>query len=542
VIQSDASRLGGRRAWEPADVGRLAALMIAVVRDDWPEPLAALCDVARALLGAAAAVVMVHDAEGLATVGAAGGVDPTLIQGSARATPAALPLDLVRGLGFREAQSLTIPGHTGTTVGTLHLLYRAEAPVGPSEAPEECADPKGGATVEPLVIAVAAAVLEIVRAREDTRAREHLGRTEKTRALAVLAGGVSHEFNNLLAIILGKTQLALQRGETGDIGGVLDIIEQTAWRAADTVRRLQTFVAGRSDERVTAVEVDRLVRDVLTFTEPVWKDDAEARGAPIELRAELAAGTTVAGRVGELQEALTNLVRNAVDAMPRGGLITVATRRRAGIVEVSVTDTGEGISPDDRTRIFDPFFTTRSPLRAGLGLSVVQGIAARHGGRVEVRSQPGRGTTLMLTLPESDQEVPAAGEADRARSSRTGSILVIEDEHHLRRLLLDALYAAGHDVEGAADGLDGIRRFASGRHDVVVTDLTMPGCSGLEVARAVKAQQPGTPVLMITGWGDLVDLDGVRERQIDVVLVKPFAMERVLGAVADALAQRRARP
>src|SRR5205814_209954 len=126
--------------------------------------------------------------------------------------------------------------------------------------------------------------------------------------------------------------------------------------------------------------------------------------------------------------------------MPHGGRITIATRSRAGVAEVSVTDTGEGISPDDCTRIFDPFFTTRSPLRAGLGLAVVQGIAARHGGRIDVRTHPGRGTTLM-----------------------------------------------------------------------------------------------------ITGWGDLLDLDGMRERRVDLVLVKPFTMERVLGAVAESLAQRRPR-
>jgi signal transduction histidine kinase/ActR/RegA family two-component response regulator len=509
------------------DVDEIAPPVLAAVRGDGPEPLSALVDVARTVLGAAAAALVLAEGEAGVRVAAACGIDPAAIAVRPGDGASSLSVDLVRRLGFRDARTLAIPGRTGESVAALHLLYRAVAPA---------------TTVEPLITAVAAAVLEIGRGREESRAQEHLGRTEKTRALAVLAGGVSHEFNNLLAIILGKTQLALQRGEPGDLRGDLAIIEQTAWRAADTVRRLQTFVAGRSDERVSAVEVDRLVRDVVTFTEPLWKDESEARGVSVEVRTELAAGSTVVGRVGELQEVLTNLVRNALDAMPYGGRITIATRSRAGLVELSVTDTGEGISPDDRSRIFDPFFTTRSPLRAGLGLSVVQGIAARHGGRIDVRTQPGRGTTLTLTLPESDPEATGITESPppvAKGKGPTGSILVIEDEHHLRRLLLDTLYAAGHEVEGAGDGLDGIRRFTGGRHDLVITDLTMPGCSGLEVARTVKLQRPDTPVLMITGWGDLLDLDGMRERRVDHVLVKPFTMERVLGAVNDCLARRR---
>jgi signal transduction histidine kinase/CheY-like chemotaxis protein len=379
--------------------------------------------------------------------------------------------------------------------------------------------------------------------QELSAAQDQLVQSEKTRALGAIAGGIAHEFNNLLAIILGKTQLALERADSSDVRGDLAVIEGAAWRAADTVRRLQAFALPRSDGNMFAVDVKILIADIVTAIRALCADEAEPRGVEVDVVSDVAEGAALQGSLIELQEAIMSVVRNALDAMPGGGRLSIAARTREERVEISVSDTGAGIPADIRTRIFDPFFTTRSPERAGLGLSVVHGIVGRHGGRVDVQSEPGQGTTMTLVLPAARTEAigrrrPATASAPAA--GMAGRILVVEDEDQLRQLLLDALHAAGHAADGAADGAEGVARFREQRYDVVITDLSMPESSGLEVTHAVKTISPGTPVIMITGWGHLLSLDRVRDSEVDLVLVKPFKMERMLSAVSSALALRAA--
>jgi CheY-like chemotaxis protein len=203
------------------------------------------------------------------------------------------------------------------------------------------------------------------------------------------------------------------------------------------------------------------------------------------------------------------------------------------------------MSEEVRSRIFDPFFTTRAPQRAGLGLSVVHGVVDRHRGRVSVRSEPDGGTTVTLWLPaahdpatEAKPLVPNAPHEQERDKATTASILVLEDEEQIRSMLVDALGEAGYRVESATDGLAGLARFQGGAFDVVLTDLSLPECSGLDVARAVKGLRPETPVVLITGWGHLLDPLRLRESGVDLMLVKPFRLERVASIVADALRLR----
>jgi nitrogen-specific signal transduction histidine kinase len=374
-----------------------------------------------------------------------------------------------------------------------------------------------------------------------TVAQERLVQTEKTRALGGMAGGVAHEFNNILAIILGKTQLMLARAPDDPVREGLGLIEEAAWRAADVVRRLQGFAATRSDEPPALVDVNTLAQDAMTLTRPLWKDEAEARGVRVDVVTDLEEGPAVLGSATELREAVTNVILNAIDAMPQGGRLGLATRSRDGGVEVTVSDSGEGMSEETRRRIFEPFFSTRTPTRSGLGLSVVYGIVTRHRGRIEVISEVRQGTRVTIWLPAAaPAQEPARPAAETAgdAGSRPASILVIDDESQLREMLVDALTQDGHRVESAADGLSGLARFQSGAFDIVVTDLSLPERSGLEVARAVKSLRPNTPVVLITGWGHLVDPGRLREHGVDLTLVKPFRLDRVLAVVNDALRLR----
>jgi signal transduction histidine kinase len=403
-------------------------------------------------------------------------------------------------------------------------------------------------------------------------AQEQLVQTEKARAVGAMAGGIANEFNNLLAIVLGKTQLMLTRAPEGPVREGLAAVEEAAWRAADIVRRLQGFAATSMDDGTGPVDLAAVVQDAVALTRALWKDEAEARGAPIELVTDLDQVPPVEGQAAALREAVMNLILNAVDAMPRGGRLGLTLRRIDAGVELNVSDGGEGMPEDVRRRIFDPFFTTRAPHRTGLGLSVVHGVVNRHRGSARVRSEHGGGTTVTLWFPAASDhavesrmpempamrempvrpEMPAMPEVpemlampvmedppeDEIRAAATVSILVLEDEEHIRTMLVEALCGAGHRVESASDGLTGLARFQGGTFDVVLTDLSLPECSGLDVARSVKRMRPETPVVLITGWGHLLDPERLRDSGVDLMLVKPFRLERVLSVVGDALRLR----
>jgi signal transduction histidine kinase len=376
-------------------------------------------------------------------------------------------------------------------------------------------------------------------------AQEQLIQTEKARAVGAMAGGIANEFNNLLAVVLGKTQLMLARAPDGPVREGLGAVEEAAWRAADIVRRLQGFAATTMDDATASVDLTAVVEDAVALTRPVWKDEAEARSVRIDVATDLDRVPPVAGQVGALREAVMNLILNAVDAMPRGGRLGLTTRRVDTGVELQVSDTGEGMPEDVRRRIFDPFFTTRAPQRTGLGLSVVHGVVDRHRGSVLVRSEPGGGTTVTLWLPaapghamESRSLVPDAPREQDPGKPAVTSILVLEDEEQIRTMLVDALTEAGYRVESATDGLTGLAHFQGGAFDIVLTDLSLPECSGLDVARSVKSLRPETPVVLITGWGHLLDPARLRESGVDLMLVKPFRLERVVSIVADALRLR----
>src|SRR5256886_2497627 len=239
-------------------------------------------------------------------------------------------------------------------------------------------------------------------------AQDQLVRTEKLRALGEMASGVAHDFNNLLASILGRAQLTLQRLKDPQLRKWIQVIERAALDGAQTVRRLQEFTRTRRDQPFVAVDLNEVVREALEMTQARWREEAVSRGVMLEVKNDLAALPKVAGDPVELREALTNLILNAVDAMPGGGVLTLTTAVVDGAVVVTVGDTGVGIPPAIRDRIFDPFFTTKGPQGTGLGLSMTYAILGRHGARIAVDSEAGRGPTFPPTFaPPSELEAPA---------------------------------------------------------------------------------------------------------------------------------------
>jgi CheY-like chemotaxis protein/anti-sigma regulatory factor (Ser/Thr protein kinase) len=240
----------------------------------------------------------------------------------------------------------------------------------------------------------------------------------------------------------------------------------------------------------------------------------------------------------ELQEALTQLIVNAVDAMPRGGTITVRTGNEPGRGLIVVTDNGVGMADNVKRRAFEPFFSTKGETGLGLGFSVVYGIMIRHGGDASLESEPGKGTTVTLRVPTAPEGVtPQAAAVDTDQAQ----ILVVDDDETVRTALGDMLRGAGYAVTLAASGLEGIAkvREREGPFHLVVTDLGMPDVPGWEVVEAVKQVETITPVVIMSGFDRARATRRAKELGVDLVISKPFDLQDFLNAVRGLLLGRK---
>ncbi len=400
--------------------------------------------------------------------------------------------------------------------------------------------------------AVTAGALDSRRGLEDLRqalgeqAARQAGQAEreKARVLTAFGAGLTRELSAVFALLLGKSQLMLARAPDESLRERLAALEEAAWRGTDVTQRLLGLAeADRAAD--LSCDLGAIAREALAFARPRLGSGAAPAGGRIEMTADLPPTSPVAGSATALREAIVNIVLNAMEAMPAGGSVTVRLREVERGVELVVADSGPGIAPEVKPRIFDPFFTTR-PGHLGLGLTVVQAVVLRAGGRVDVQSGPA-GTTVILWLPavapsgatRSDtlavEPAPPSAPEPPPAPVPVGSVLVVEEEDGIRGAVLDALAAAGHRVEAAVDATGALDRLALGGIDVVVTDLALRDRSGLQLAAAVKQRSPGAAVVLLTGWGRRLHEERVRGAGVDVMVVKPIEPERVRTAVAEAL-------
>jgi signal transduction histidine kinase/CheY-like chemotaxis protein len=370
------------------------------------------------------------------------------------------------------------------------------------------------------------------RALSDLRAMQRkLVQGETLRALGELAGGAAHHLNNLLTVVVGRIQLMRRSVQEERLLRQLEIVERAARDGAEVVRRLQQFAGMRRTAEPRTVDLNHIVSDVLEMTRGRWQDSARSRGSEIVVETRLTPLPEVPGDPAALREMLTNLVMNAIDALPRGGRLTVQTLARGTTAVIVVTDTGLGMPEDVRLRAHEPFFTTKGVKSTGLGLSVAFGIARRHGGELAIQSEVGQGTTVRVTLP-----LPAtAAPPPRPAAPLPGQvlrILLVDDEEEVRQALADMLTTQGHTVVLAGSGPDALGRLEEDSgFDLVVTDLVMPIMTGWELADAAKARQPGLRVGVITGWGDVPDATPATRLAVDFVLSKPVTLEALDDAV-----------
>jgi CheY-like chemotaxis protein len=368
----------------------------------------------------------------------------------------------------------------------------------------------------------------------------HLVESERLNAVGQLAAGVAHDFNNLLTGMLGQAEL-LKMDLAGSPPAIeasrkrAELLETIALQGAAAVRRMQDFTRIRKDTPSGAVDLNIVMRNAVDVTQGKWKDECLARGVVVNVRMEPGKIPLTAGNDAELTQVVNNLIFNAVESLNGGGEITLATQSDGKDIRLSVTDNGVGMPTEVQQRIFQPFFTTKE-LGQGLGMSVIYGIVARHRGEITVHSEEKKGTTIELRLPVT---APAAknGGTDREKGVPVGParVLVVDDSDLNRALFDSYLTHLGHKVRLAGNGQEALSIFEREGADLVITDLSMPGLSGWEVAEGVKKQNPNVPVILVSGWAIQQDEPRIRESGVDRVLQKPCSMAKFQEAVQETL-------
>lgn len=368
---------------------------------------------------------------------------------------------------------------------------------------------------------------------------EKMIRKEKLAALGTMAGGVAHDFNNLLMAILGNIQMILHQTDDEETKRRLENIEKAVHDGAHTVRRLQKFTSREREPQGLAVDVAEAIKDVVDLTRPRWKNAMEKNGNIIDLQLELTSDCLADIHASDLREVLTNLIFNAVEAMPQGGKLTLSSKTDGDWIIVGIADTGVGVNQEVLGRIFDPFYTTKGVVNSGLGLSVSWSLVNRCGGEIQVESKEGKGTVFSVKLPRSGIQNDKANQGSVGRDMEKYRILVIDDELPVLEIVSDMLRLKGHKVVAVADSLEALRLIEKEDFDLVLTDLGMPMLSGWQIAERAKDISPRIPVILFTGWGAQFEEDDLTRRGVDVVLSKPLSLEKLLVAVDHAVASYR---
>jgi signal transduction histidine kinase/ActR/RegA family two-component response regulator len=373
--------------------------------------------------------------------------------------------------------------------------------------------------------------------------REQEIHAQKMAALGELSFGVAHNVNNTLTGILGRAQLILRNSnDPGKVEAGLDLIIKSAEDGAHIIRRIQDFARQRPSREFETISVAELLKDACEMTRPRWESRSEF--APIRFALHADCQAFVKGDPVELREVLVNMIYNAVDAMPSGGEVRVATQETRDRVVLCITDTGTGMTSEVKQRLFDPFFTTKGKAGTGMGLAVSFGIIRRHEGSIEVESETGRGTTFKISLPKVSPAVTNAGQnllnAGTSTNDDRMRVLVVDDETHVREVLIEALESEGCEVISAPSGEVALALFDQyeGKFDAVFTDIGMPEMSGWELVTEIRERSKTIPLAIVSGWADAISVQTRNAVNADWVIAKPFDINKISN-IAQEISQRK---
>lgn len=371
------------------------------------------------------------------------------------------------------------------------------------------------------------------------KTKEVIVQRERMHALGKMASGIVHDFNNLLSPILGFTELLLTipdlRKDEEKVITYLKKIRTAATDGGAVVTRLREFYRSRGDrEPKIEFSLSEALQETLELTSHRWRNEAQGAGLQINVETDFTATASISGSVSEIRQVLTNLVLNAVDAMPNGGTLKLRSYEVGSWVCVQIADSGTGMSEEARRRCFEPFFTTKGPAGTGLGLAIVFGIVERHHGRVEIDTREDQGTTFTLWFPSSCGIAGRPGNEIVEGDIKVPPLhlMVVDDEDLLLEVVSQHMLNMGHQVTCFTDPSQALESFLQEHYDFVITDRAMPGMTGDQLAKQLREFRPEVPIVLLTGFADIIRQTGEVVENIDEVLGKPVSQQVLREVVA----------
>ena len=375
---------------------------------------------------------------------------------------------------------------------------------------------------------------------------ETLVKTERLLAVGEMASGVAHNFNNMLQMIMGSGEAALAKLDGGKIREcreAIDSILNACRRGSGIVRRIKDFTLSKTNgmDEAQIFDLEELMSEALELTKPLWKTLSEPRKYRVNVIK--CTGCYVKGKPTEIYEVLVNLIKNALEAMPDGGILTVTSYIKNDRVYLEVADTGNGIAKENFQRIFEPFFTTKGSRSTGLGLSSSYGFIKRHLGDIRVESTLGEGTTFTLILPKSTRVQKEETEAAPLTQLTKIKFLLIDDEVNILRSMEMFFEDSEIEILTAKTAREGLQTIHDNILDVVLCDLGMDDMNGLEVGKAIKthcrkAGIPKIPFILYTGLDKKLESRILKESGVDRVVQKPIACEKLLHIIQSVVTEQ----
>ncbi|HWR83286.1 MAG TPA: response regulator [Candidatus Deferrimicrobium sp.] len=350
--------------------------------------------------------------------------------------------------------------------------------------------------------------------------------------LADMTSGVAHDFNNIFGGAMGRLQILKLKTNNEDLFRDLTKIETLLSEGADTVRRVQEFAVTARPKEMNSVDLCRVLRDCLCEDSVEWRAVAAKKEISISYDTAVEEATVV-GCDADITTAVHKLLDNAAEHSPEKGTVSIRVEGGQKYFTIEISDHGPGIVESIRPRVFYPFFSTKNERGAGLGLAIVHGIMARHGGKVSFECGPENGTVFRLAFPRPAKEDEISEITGRTSSTDKLNILVVDDDEQIREVLTDMLTIEGHRVSACPDGYAALKALSEQPFDLLITDLGMPGLSGIELAGQVHTMLPHMQIAMITGWGTQLSRQEVLACGIKSVLSKPFHLKEIKALVQE---------
>lgn len=367
------------------------------------------------------------------------------------------------------------------------------------------------------------------RINDDLRAaQDRLVEAESLAALGDMASGLAHDFNNLIGSVIGKIELLKNKFPIPELLDELEEIERLSGEGAERMRRLQEFALSAKTTNLTSIDLAALY-DSYMLEDRSWFEEAKKKSVLVSFATPGLGSVMISGKSSDICLMLDNLIANAVEATAVGGDVTVAIVLEPGRARISVSDSGPGVPDNIKHKIFNPFFTTKAASQgAGLGLSVAHGIAVRHGGSISVGSSSDSiGSTFSAGFPLVNTPAPVISAPSGPEEAPKMRIMLVDDDPQIRDVLSDMLTLIDQESDAFEDAESALAGFEQGKYDLVITDLGMPGMSGLELTGRLKAVDPDLPIAMVTGWGAQLNEQEILSQGIFKLVAKPFYLKDI---------------